>query len=98
MSIQSTPQRTPGLLTRSDRRARTGAPNRVAWVALLLSFGCFLPQRASPATTTNASTSATSTNTPAVVLGQYTIPDTFLRRTAWTFVAPVDWKKTGGMY
>jgi hypothetical protein len=35
---------------------------------------------------------------PGVPLGQYAIPDTFLHLTAWSFVAPVDWKRSGGTY
>jgi hypothetical protein len=31
-------------------------------------------------------------------LGQYAMPDPFLHLSAWTFVAPVDWKRSGGVY
>ncbi|HVV70835.1 MAG TPA: hypothetical protein VHI52_04930 [Verrucomicrobiae bacterium] len=31
-------------------------------------------------------------------LGQYALPDSFLHVTAWTFVAPQEWTRTGGVY
>jgi hypothetical protein len=31
-------------------------------------------------------------------LGQYALPDTYLRCTAWTFVAPMNWKMEGGVF
>ncbi len=34
---------------------------------------------------------------PAVQLAQYSLPDPHLGCTAWTFVAPADWKKEGGV-
>ena len=37
-------------------------------------------------------------NHPNVQLGQYTLPDPFLRMNAWTFVAPDDWQRNGGVY
>jgi hypothetical protein len=37
-------------------------------------------------------------SSPPPKLGQYAIPDTFLQMTAWSFVAPADWTRTGGAY
>lgn len=35
---------------------------------------------------------------PGVQLGQYALPDPYLHCMAWTFVAPVEWKREGGVY
>jgi hypothetical protein len=35
---------------------------------------------------------------PTPKLGQYALPDPFLHMTAWTFVAPADWRRSGGVY
>lgn len=41
---------------------------------------------------------STKENAQRAQLGQYTLLDRAIGRTAWTFVAPVDWKKEGGVY
>jgi len=43
-----------------------------------------------------ASSASPAASTPT--LGQYAMPDPFLHLSAWTFVAPVDWKRSGGVY
>ena len=60
------------------------------WLALnAASYGGEAAAQPSPS-------AATPTPTPA--LGQYAMPDPFLHQTAWTFVAPEAWKRTGGVY
>lgn len=70
-----------------DRAAESqGQPGARPSLKLDLDLG--LPV-APPAATTNAATPA---------LGQYVLPDPVLRMSAWSFVAPVDWNRTGGVY
>jgi hypothetical protein len=46
-----------------------------------------------------AAASAPSTAAPPTPkLGQYAVADPVLHLTAWTFVAPVDWRRSGGVY
>lgn len=51
-----------------------------------------------PANPLDSTPPASRVAAPAdVELGQYTLPDPYLGVTAWTFVAPTDWKKEGGV-
>ncbi len=52
---------------------------------------------AEPVAETSSPASPT-TGAGQIQLGQYAIPDPVLGMTAWTFVAPVDWTKSGGVY
>jgi hypothetical protein len=55
--------------------------------------------RAADAGTDRPKTTTTMANTaPQIPLNQYALPDPALGLSAWTFVAPADWKKEGGVY